>query len=307
MLDLRLTTYLAVVCLSSMTVFAATPGKQKQGQSQKRQTWRQQAIVKNQREATLELAGRADVEEELRSQYKITRMTVSDVTDKFLSQSSENQRDLQFSSRENLPGPDRSGIHSSDILSEDSANLKTNVAQKSSLAKETDFQPGVVSEWADEIINVGTKVWSIIEAGRPVSSQKMESANALPKGVEDWTELQGWSAPISRVYSVVYENGFGFSMIELTFRVTFNYGGNYHGHGKYIANAAVHIENLRIGFGGIKYDVQVDVPAVFNQGTTRDPIAGMQLNVKRVADTVFSRNENTDSFFLNGLGVLQKF
>ncbi|MBK7962300.1 MAG: hypothetical protein IPK04_14640 [Bdellovibrionales bacterium] len=306
MLDLKLTKYLAVLCLCSVTAFAGHSDKQKKKQT----THRQRVMVENQQEATRELKRIAGADEELRVHYKITRMIVSDVTDKFLNKYSPSFDNVQLSAIQNGSGQNYSPNYKAQDDSADPEGRveeRTSKTQKSSLAKETNIQPGAISEWADEIINVGTKVWSIIEAGRPVSSQKIESANALPKGVEEWTDLQGWSAPVSRVYSIVYENGFGITMIDLTFRVTFNYGGNYRGRGKYIANASVQIENLRIGFGGIKYDVQVDVPAVFNQGTTEDPIAGMQLNIKRVADTIFSRNENTDSFFLNGLGVLEKF
>lgn len=291
MLDLGLTRYLCVFCLSSVTAFAAKPG----GKGQKQLTQRQQFVASRQVEAAGEMQLIAVVNEELRAQYKITKMIVSDITDRFPDKDPQNVSDGQFSSSQFYLDNNYDG-----------ALPKMSKNQGSLPGKEANDQQGTISDWADEIINVGAKVWSIIEAGRPISNQKMESANALPKGVEEWTDLQGWSAPISRVYSVQYENGFGITMVDLTFRVTFNYGGNYHGHGKYIANAAVQIESLRIGFGGIKFDVEVDVPSVFNQGSTQEPLAGMQLNIKRVADTIFSRNENTDSFFLNGLGLLQK-
>jgi hypothetical protein len=244
-------------------------------------------------EAAREIQYREGITAELSDQYKITKITVTEVVDKFPQYTGGG---TQFQAERIF----------SDESYDDRANPAPGKKGAPSGGKSQDGLSMGLEAWVDDIVNAGTKAWSVIEAGRPVAHDKLETASALPKGADNWTDLQNWSAPTSRSYSVQYENGFGYSMIDFTFRITFNYGGNFKGHGKYIANAAVQIENLRIGFGGIKFDVEVDVASIYNRGTSQEPLAGMQINVNRIAETVFSRNENTDSFHLDGRGIIQK-
>src|SRR4051812_46731541 len=41
----------------------------------------------------------------------------------------------------------------------------------------------------DKIINMGKKVWAIVEAGKPVVDVKVDVANALPEGLKSWQQL----------------------------------------------------------------------------------------------------------------------
>src|SRR5437868_4854693 len=51
----------------------------------------------------------------------------------------------------------------------------------------------------DKIINLGKKVWAIVETGRPVVSVQTVTANALPQGLTCWSDLTGWQIPQSKV------------------------------------------------------------------------------------------------------------
>lgn len=72
--------------------------------------------------------------------------------------------------------------------------------------EEAPVDPAVI---IDQIINLGSKIWKIIEAGKPVVDVKYAYANALPKGVRSSEELDGFS--------------------DLQFRSVRHYGKNLYG------------------------------------------------------------------------------
>ena len=156
----------------------------------------------------------------------------------------------------------------------------------------------------DQIINMGKKVWSIVEAGKPVVNVKLNSAHALPKGLSCWSDLSGWKKPQSKVYNVAYENAYGMTMVDFTFRVTFTAGGNANGTGAYITNATMMVANLYV-FWGLKFDATVEVPSVFNMGTNDNPIAGMQMNMNWKVDSPITYNEGSETFYISGQNKIE--
>lgn len=154
----------------------------------------------------------------------------------------------------------------------------------------------------DQVINVGQKIWNVISLGQPVVNLKLDSANALPKGITCWTQLQGWNVPKSKLYRIQYES-LGRTAADLTFRVVSIAGGNYNGKGKYITNASVQVANLQVNWL-YTFNVQAEIPMVFNQGTSEDPVAALQLNVNVKLDSKLSHKEQTLSFFLTGDGKI---
>lgn len=159
--------------------------------------------------------------------------------------------------------------------------------------------------WVDQIINLGKKIWTIVEAGKPVYSTKMDAASALPRGVRCWTDMAGWSAPQSKIYRIRYENTYGADVVDFTYRVMFTANGNIDGVGKYIMNATFVPANIRVGWG-FKFDANAQVAAVFNQGTKQDPVAGIQMNLQWRVDSPVTHEESTDSFFMTGDNKLVK-
>ncbi len=159
--------------------------------------------------------------------------------------------------------------------------------------------------WVDQIINIGKKIWAIVEAGKPVSNIKTDTASALPRGVQCWTDMSGWSVPQSKVYRVRYENGYGADVVDFTYRVMFTANGNVDGVGKYISNATFLPANLRVGWG-FKFDANAQIASVFNQGTKQNPLAGMQMNMQWRVDSPLFHEETTESFFISGDNKLIK-
>lgn len=157
----------------------------------------------------------------------------------------------------------------------------------------------------DKIVNIGKKVWAIIEMGRPVYNVKTDVAHALPAGIECWSDLENWKAPQSKAWKVTYENQMGGKVVEFVYRVSYIAGGQYKGLGHYITQATVSVASLYVAWG-YKFNVEGSVPSVFNMGTRANPVAGMQLNMKWSVDTVINHHEKDQQFYVNGLGEFQK-
>ncbi len=157
----------------------------------------------------------------------------------------------------------------------------------------------------DKIINLGERIWALVQAGKPVVSARGSSANALPTGVNCWNELEGWQMPQSKLYQVQFENGFGSIVVNYTFRVSFIHGGTYKGKGKYITLASIQPSQIDVGWG-FKLDAVATVPIVINQGTVADPVAGMQLTMDWQVESSFKTIRRVENFFVNGVGQFQK-
>lgn len=157
----------------------------------------------------------------------------------------------------------------------------------------------------DKIINMGQKVWNIIEKGKPVVNYQQYTASALPQGVQTWQQMQGWAGK-SMTQEISVINGFGSEKVKFTYRLVFFYNGTTaQGAGKYIGYATIEPANLNVGWGGYKFNAQVSVPAVFNMGTIENPVAAMKIQIKYTTDTIVQHEESTDSFVITGSGKVQ--
>lgn len=157
----------------------------------------------------------------------------------------------------------------------------------------------------DKIINMGKKIWTIVDAGRPVVNVKVDTANALPSGARCWNQLEGWKTPTSKLYQITYENGFGSTVVTYAFRLSFIHGGSVRGQGQYITLASVSPAAIEVGWG-FKFDSVANVPMVFNQGTKEAPVAGMQLAVNWKVVSPLKEIRRAENFFVNGTGHMEK-
>jgi hypothetical protein len=151
----------------------------------------------------------------------------------------------------------------------------------------------------DKIVNLGKKIWAVVEKGRPVVSVQTYVANALPQGLQCWSDLTGWQIPQSKVYRVQYENAYGMNVVDFAYRVTFTAGGSLNGQGKYITNATIMPADMNIAWG-FTFNANAEVPSVFNTGSREQPVAGMQLLMKWNVDTVMNHVEQTETFYVGG-------
>jgi hypothetical protein len=158
--------------------------------------------------------------------------------------------------------------------------------------------------FVDKIINLGKKIWAVVELGRPVVNVKVDTANALPKGIFCWADLAGWTPTQSKTYQIAYENLLGEKVVEFAFRVIYTTGGNYKGVGKYITNTTIVPAHINVAWG-YNLNAKSEVPTVFNAGSTEMPVAGMNLNMQWKVDTAFRYEERAETFYVGGDGTMK--
>ncbi len=151
------------------------------------------------------------------------------------------------------------------------------------------------------IINMGRKVWAIVEAGRPVVDVQSQTANALPQGADHWNKLQGWSLPQWKTYQATYRNLYRAKVVEFVYRVGYTSGGNVEGKGRFLTNVSVVPTTVDVAWG-YNVDVEASVPSVVNAGTSSDPIGQMELLVKWTVKTVMKHSENSMGYAIRGDG-----
>ena len=115
----------------------------------------------------------------------------------------------------------------------------------------------------DQIINIGKKIWEIVKANKPVVEVKTKTANALPKGIQCWDQLESWNFPKAETYKVVYKNLMGIEVVRFSFRVIFTYGGQYRGKGRYITNATIVPADVNVVWG-YTFGANVNISQVVN-------------------------------------------
>jgi len=156
----------------------------------------------------------------------------------------------------------------------------------------------------DKIVNIGNVIWSIIEMGRPNVRVQSYRAHALPKGIACWTDLENWQIPVSKVFSVEYKNKLGQVVAVYSYRISYVYGGNVDGVGKYIANLTVTPVDMRVSWG-FNFSSQVQIPATFNVGSKNNPTAGMQVFVFWSIGNALKVEQRSSLFFVAGDGRIQ--
>ena len=153
-----------------------------------------------------------------------------------------------------------------------------------------------------DIIEIGEKIWQIIEQGKPVVNvQQMPMVAALPKGFNCWQSLANWSAPATQSYQVTYKNAYGMAVVDFKYRLQYSYGGQVGGVGKYLANVTIVPSDLNVDWG-YEFDSGVQVGDALNVGSDSAPVAGMDMTLNWVVKTVLKQNNSSSHFFVQGDG-----
>ncbi len=159
----------------------------------------------------------------------------------------------------------------------------------------------------NEILNLGQRLWAIIEANRPVVDVQNTYASALPKGLAHWGDLGGWELPKGTVYHLTANNVYGMKMINVKFTILRTTGGSYNGKGKYLT--AVTVEPLLVEIGsGYRLDLTASVPdsSITNVGTTADPVAAMMPTLTWRIRTVIKDTQGKGLYYVTGDGQFRE-
>lgn len=130
----------------------------------------------------------------------------------------------------------------------------------------------------DMILNLGKQAWKLVHNNAPVVSTKLVSANALPQGVQCWTQLERWQGIVTADYQVSFKTVANKDAARYVARVTYAYGGSLNGKGRYIANASVQNKEVNVNWSN-QLNVDVEIPQVLNGGSKENPVAVMQINI----------------------------
>ncbi len=159
----------------------------------------------------------------------------------------------------------------------------------------------------DNIVNLMDKIWTIIEKNQPVVNITTNYANAVPYGTSHWTQLQQWSKPATKKYAFSMKNAMGGEVVKVTYQVHYTYGGNFNGKGKFLTGVTIEPLNVVTAWG-YKVTLVSEVPdsTIANVGTSTDPIASMQVQLKWTAHTAVKDITSKAIYYVQGDGLLQE-
>lgn len=162
---------------------------------------------------------------------------------------------------------------------------------------------------ADRLIAFGTKVWSIIKKGEPVSNVNFaQPISIIPESFEmsdSFHKMNGWSAPKSRRYKIDYKNRLGMKVISFEYALRFQFNGEYEGKGNYITGLTVSASNVSVAWG-FKINANSELVSISNRGTADSPIAAATMRVQYNVDSVFRKNSTVEEFHVTGEGKITK-
>jgi hypothetical protein len=155
-----------------------------------------------------------------------------------------------------------------------------------------------------DLVTLGTKVWDFIVNNKPNATYSSYKASVVPSGITSWTQLQGWSKPVSKVYRVEFTNIYGGVAGSFDYRITFVYGGSYKGKGKYIGQISFVPANIRLGTDR-SLNVKAELLDPLNFGTEENPVAGAELEISWSSPTTPRYQMSSVDLFLYGTGEIQ--
>lgn len=158
----------------------------------------------------------------------------------------------------------------------------------------------------DQIVNLVDKIFSVIAKGQPVVNINVNYANAVPYGVSHWTQLQGWQTPVTKRYAFYAKNLYGIKVVDVEYQVHYTYGGNLNGRGHFLTGVTV--EPIKVDTAwGYNVDMTAEVPdsTIANVGTSEDPIAAMQVQLRYSIHTIIQDTQERQIFYVRGDGIFK--
>ena len=161
------------------------------------------------------------------------------------------------------------------------------------------LNPSIVDSW----VTVGLKVWALIASNRPVANVSTQRIAVVPSAQVDWSQMENWKGPAAHTYTIKRKNGYGMTVMENTYTIAYNYGGQVNGQGAFLANATVIPTNINVIFGfTLNADAQAGNPV--NVASKESPVAGVEIQVRYKVSSLVNHNEGVDAFFLKGDGTM---
>jgi|688.fasta_scaffold318452_2 hypothetical protein len=149
------------------------------------------------------------------------------------------------------------------------------------ITKELD-RTGVI---IDKVVNLGKKIWTVIENGKPAVNVKTTYANGLPLGVSRADQLEKFSPLQFRSIRRYGVNLYGVTVYDVTYTLVHRFGGQYEGRGAYLESVTVLPQHVEVMWG-YKLDFFVEKVSAVNIGTRENPVASLALETTLNVSTV---------------------
>ncbi len=157
----------------------------------------------------------------------------------------------------------------------------------------------------DKVIAIGEKIWKIIEANRPVVNVDSKVISVLPNNPGTWDTMAGWSPIQTKEVAIKITNSIPFypwTMVDLKYRLTYQYGGSVQGNGRYLANIRVTPEINVMPTVNVTSEVLFDTPQNIGKvGET--PVAGIPITIITRIQGKLNSMVISKSFFVTGNGL----
>ncbi|MBI2069750.1 MAG: hypothetical protein HYT79_04035 [Elusimicrobia bacterium] len=157
----------------------------------------------------------------------------------------------------------------------------------------------------DRIINLGLKIWGIIERNRPVVDVTNQYATAVPEGITNPFQLGNWNQPHGEIYEMTAKNVYGMRVVKVRYQVLRTDGGSYRGQGKYLANVSVQPLLVEV-LWGYRFNLNAEVLTVTNAGTAENPLAAMTLVLKWRIATPIKDGQGAMVYYVRGDGLMRE-
>jgi len=141
-----------------------------------------------------------------------------------------------------------------------------------------------------QIVNLGKQVWDIVKKGKPVANVEFDYANALPRGIVDVAELNGFSDLQFKSYRISAKNLYGASVYNIVYTMVHQFGGSYDGQGSYLSTVSIIPSSVTV-LWGYTVDYKVAKVAAVNVGTAENPVGSLLMDLKFKVSTVLKSHE----------------
>lgn len=166
-------------------------------------------------------------------------------------------------------------------------------------------RPNSVITDIGNIVAIGQKIWTIIEANKPTSKITTNSVAAIPSEVERWDQMHSWKGPQFKSYQLTAVNQLGWRVIDIEYEIMDYYDGKYEGRGHYLTNLSMVAKNVFVA-PGFNLEATAELTDLVNTSTnTDDPVPGCTLQMKWKISSAFTINQGTHSVFARGDGLIQ--
>jgi len=156
-----------------------------------------------------------------------------------------------------------------------------------------------------QIWQIGKELWNLVQDNKPVVNYTSDYAGAVPKGISDWTQLEHWKDHTTDSYDIKFVNFINMRLTEFSWVFNFKYGADLNGTGSYVTQAGASVTNV-YAYLTEHVDVVVHAFNPLNYGSTANPVAGIDIEVKMTSYGEFEKTTVGCHIMAKGDGSLKE-